>query len=70
MSIPTFDRGPIAANLDDAKEAMRQRLLAGETISYEDADEIDDMRWDELRRDMNIVEEPGDGYRLAITVPR
>lgn len=56
---------PLEAQIISDAQAIRVRLQAGETISYEDAEEIDDMRWDDLRRDLDIVEEPGDGYRLA-----
>lgn len=51
---------------DKIKGQIRERLLSGETIGYDDAEQIDDMRWAELHREMPIYEVPGDGYRMGI----
>lgn len=68
MSIPTPSVLPLDARYDADKADIRARLIAGETLSYADVEDIDDMRWDELRRELPIIEVAGVGYRQECAV--
>lgn len=44
---------------------IEQNLLRGCTISYEELEEIDDMRWHDIIRNYDVEEIAGEGYRLV-----
>lgn len=56
---------PLEAEIINDANEIERRLQSGETVSYDDLEAIDDMRWDDIRRRNKVEEEPGEGYRLA-----
>ena len=44
---------------------IEEHLLRGCTISYEELEEIDDMRWHDILRRYEIEEVPGEGFKLG-----
>jgi hypothetical protein len=43
------------------------RLVAGEIVGYEDMESLDDMALADVRRAVDLAEEPGIGYRAGVT---
>jgi hypothetical protein len=60
---------PLEAELIARATAVEQSLRDGELVTYDEMDELDDMRRDEMERRLSrdgltLTEKPGDGYHL------
>lgn len=62
----SYDVG--AARSAMSAEPIVQRLEAGDTVSYDDLDDLDDMAWFDHVLPI-AVEVPGIGYRLRCSQP-
>ena len=60
-----YDRRAAAAAADAA--VIIDRLQAGECLEYKDMESLDDMALADVRRVVDLVEEPGTGYRAWVT---
>jgi len=54
---------------DEGEESILiiDRIQAGECVEYEDMESLDDMALADVRRVVDLVEEPGTGYRAWVT---
>lgn len=46
-------------------QEIEEYLRSGCIVTYEEAEQIDDMRWHDILRRYDIEEIPGEGYRLV-----
>lgn len=60
-----YSIGPIEMGHISAAQKIAARLEDGETVPYEVMDALGDRETDDLFRRLDIVEVPGDGWKLT-----
>lgn len=60
----SYDRAMIRATI--AAQPIRDRLEAGETVTYEEIDNVPDVAWHDMQRELDIEEVAGVGHRVRI----